>query len=239
MFKAILKIVNYKELKSALKGFGTLTLYFLASLLSSYPFYMLNIDINTLPMWIKVIYSICYELILLGIIVAIYYTELKKNFCDLKINHKEYFKKYLKYWFLALFLMLISNLAITVFTSSNISNNEEAVRNTFAVAPIYMFISAVIIAPLLEELIFRLSMRKIFKTDYLFILFSGLLFGLAHVISSVNAPVDLLYIIPYSIPGFIFAYTYVKSKNIFVPIALHFIHNGIMTTLQIILLFLI
>ena len=30
--------------------------------------------------------------------------------------------------------------------------------------------------------------------------------------------IDLLFIIPYSIPGFIFAYVYTKSKNIFIPI---------------------
>ena len=59
-----------------------------------------------------------------------------------------------------------------------------------------------------------------------------------HVISTLENLVDLLFIIPYSIPGFIFAYIYSKSKNIFVPISLHFIHNGIMMSLQILLLLL-
>ena len=36
--------------------------------------------------------------------------------------------------------------------------------------PIYTFIATVIIAPLLEELVFRLSIRKIFTSNILFII---------------------------------------------------------------------
>ena len=66
---------------------------------------------------------------------------------------------------------------------------------------------------------------------------SGLVFGGLHVISSYTNLINLIYIIPYSIPGFIFAYTLVRSKNIFVPIGLHFFHNAIMMIVQIVLLF--
>ena len=72
----------------------------------------------------------------------------------------------------------------------------------------------------------------------IFILLSGLVFGSMHVIGSCEHLIDLLFIIPYSIPGFIFAYVYTKSKNLCVPISLHFIHNGIMMSLQILLLLL-
>ena len=78
-------------------------------------------------------------------------------------------------------------------------------------------------------------------------LVSGISFGFVHILSSLLVIVsnsieagnlvltgwtDLLYIIPYSIPGIIFAYTLVKSKNIFVPISLHMIHNGFLITIQ-------
>ena len=74
-------------------------------------------------------------------------------------------------------------------------------------------------------------------TVILFILLSGLVFGSMHVIGTCEHLIDLLFIIPYSIPGFIFAYCHVKSKNIFVPISLHLIHNSLMMILQIVLLF--
>ena len=107
-------------------------------------------------------------------------------------------------------------------------------------APIYTLIVTVLIAPILEELVFRISFRKIFAhTNFLFIFFSGLFFGGMHVLGSLDNLIDLLFIIPYSIPGFMFAYLYTKSKNIFNPISLHFIHNAIMMILQILLIILI
>ena len=54
------------------------------------------------------------------------------------------------------------------------------------------------------------------KTDILFIFFSGFMFGLMHIVGNFNNITDLLFLIPYSIPGFIFAYCYKKSNNIFV-----------------------
>ena len=59
-----------------------------------------------------------------------------------------------------------------------------------------------------------------------------------HVVSSFESFSDLIYIITYSIPGFVFAYTLVKSENIFVPISLHMFHNTLTVIMQIILLIL-
>ena len=134
-------------------------------------------------------------------------------------------------------LMILSNLIVTMFTTTEISQNQETIVSLLGEAPIYTFILTVFTAPILEELVFRLSFRKMFAhTNLLYIFFSGLFFGGMHVISSFTNITDLLFIIPYSIPGFIFAYIYTKSKNICVPMSLHFIHNGIMMCLQIILL---
>ena len=127
--------------------------------------------------------------------------------------------------------MIISNIIITMFTSIETSSNQEAIISTLYKAPIYTCIMSIIFAPILEELVFRLSFRKIFNSNILFIVTSGLFFGFMHV-SSPNSIAEFLYIIPYSIPGVIFAYTLTKSKNIYVPIGLHFIHNTIMMLIQ-------
>ena len=100
--------------------------------------------------------------------------------------------------------------------------------------PIYAIITAIFIAPITEELIFRLNFRNIFKNDLVFIIISGLAFGIMHFTGAKTSE-ELLYIIPYSIPGFIFAYTLKKSNNIFVPISLHMIHNTLMVILQFII----
>ena len=225
-----------KDLKCSLIGLGVILLYLIAS---SFPYEfleMFGVNYNNLSIIFKTIYLITYEIFLTLIIIYIYRKDIIPNFKDFIKNNIIYFKKYIKYWFLMLILMISSNLIVTFFTTTDIASNQESIIETLKQAPIYTFIITVFVAPILEELVFRLSFRKIFKhTDILFIFFSGLIFGGMHVIGTLEHLVDLLFIIPYSIPGFIFAYVYTKSKNICVPISLHFIHNGIMMSLQILL----
>ena len=227
------------DLKNCLIGFGVILLYLITYGFPTVFLELFGINYNKLSILIKSIYLILYETTLTFTIILIYKKDIIPNFKNFIKNNVKYFKNYIKYWFLMLGLMILSNLIITFFTTTQISNNQESIITTLKMAPIYTFIVTVLIAPILEELIFRLSFRKIFaKSNILFIFFSGLIFGGMHVISTCENIVDLLFIIPYSIPGFIFAYIYTKSKNIFVPISLHFIHNGIMMSLQILVLIL-
>ena len=216
------------NLKNTLTGALVILLYLIAY---SYPYELLKIigiNPNNLNIFFKTIYLLTYEISLTLIIVYIYKKDIIPNFKDFIKNNITYFKEYIKYWFLMLIL-----------TTSEIATNQKSIIETLKMAPIYTFIITVFVAPILEELIFRLSFRKIFyKSNILFIFFSGLIFGSMHVISTCENLIDLLFIIPYSIPGFIFAYVYTKCKNICVPISLHFIHNGIMMSLQILLLIL-
>ncbi len=224
------------DLRNALIGTGVIFLYLIAS---SFPYEFLGIfgiNYNNLNIILKSIYLISYEVSLTLIIIYIYRKDIIPNFKEFIKNNTKYFKKYIKYWFLMLILMIGSNLVVTLFTESDIAANQSAIMETLKIAPIYTFIITVFVAPILEELVFRLSFRKIFAhSDILFIFFSGFIFGSMHVLGTCEHLTDFLFIIPYSIPGFIFAYVYTKSKNICLPISLHFIHNGIMMSLQILL----
>ena len=211
--------------------------YFIYSYFQIVPLELIGIDYNSLSLDSKVFYLMTTELIYLLILFYIFRNQFKKNFKDFKNNFQPYMKKYMQYWALAFSLMLISNMIIITLFPNSVATNQEIVNDNLMVAPFYMVVSAVLFAPFLEETIFRLGFRYIFKTDTLFIIASGFVFGGLHGIGSYQNLIDLIYIIPYSIPGFIFAYTLVKSKNIFIPISLHFFHNGIMMFVQIILLY--
>lgn len=231
---------NKKDLKNMILGFGVIALYLVASLFSLNILSIFNINYNNFSLLGKAIYAISYEALLTLIIIFIYRKDFIPNLKQFIKNNSEYFKKYIKYWFLTVILMILSNSIVTMFTKANIATNQEIIVDTLKKAPIYIFITTVFIAPILEELVFRLSFRKIFShSNFLFILFSGFIFGSMHVIGSLSNITDLLFIIPYSIPGFIFAYTYTKAENICVPISLHFIHNGVSMCLQIILTFIL
>ena len=227
------------DLRNALIGTGVIFLYLIATAIPYETLGMFGINYNSLNITFKTIYLITYQVLLTILIIYIYKKDFIPNLKDFIKNNITYFKKYIKYWFIMLVLMIGSNAIITMFTTTNISNNQETINETLKMAPIYTFIITVFIAPILEELVFRLSIRKIFAhTNILFILVSGLIFGSMHVLGTCENLIDLLFIIPYSIPGFIFAYIYTKSNNICIPMSLHFIHNGIMMSLQILLLIL-
>ena len=132
--------------------------------------------------------------------------------------------------------MVVSNIVISLFFKGANANNENTIRELIGLYPLYMFFSVSIEAPFVEELIFRQSIKNIFHNKWLFIIISGLLFGSMHVFGDFKNITDLLYIIPYSTPGIIFAYMLEDSDNIYVPMSFHFIHNGILISLQFILL---
>lgn len=224
--------------KKIMIGIAIVLFYYLASFSQTILFDIYDISYQALPLWFKITYSLTYQLVMLGVIILLLAPTLKNDILDLKKHHQEYFQKYFKYWFLILAVMMASNLLIAIFTPSNIAGNEEAIRQTFETAPIYTFIASVFIAPFLEEFVFRQGLRNIFNNNILFILVSGLVFGGMHVLTSMTSYTELLYIIPYSTPGFVFAYLLVKTDNVLVPASMHFMHNGILMSLQMLMLLL-
>ncbi len=204
-------------------------------LLSNYSSNVLTfLGYKNLNTTLKIIISLFYNLFILLGVIFIYLKIIVKDFKDFKENLKYYVNNYCKYWILVIGLMLISNIIVSSISNITTPTNQEYIIKLLEKYPIYTLISTIIIAPILEELIFRLSFRKIFKNDLLFILLSGLVFGILHL-SVAKTLSELLYIIPYSIPGFIFAYTLKKSNNILVPISLHMFHNTVLTIIQLIL----
>ena len=234
--------MNQSYLKKAGIGLLVIGCYFFFSYMEGLPFLLLGIDVNTLSNAIKIPYLLIYQVLLLLLIIAILKKSFFKDVEDLKKNHKTYFKKYFKYWFLLLGLMMLSNyliLAIMTFAGNGtmMPENEEIIRSNFQVAPIYIYLSSVVIAPLMEELVFRRGIRNIVPNNVLFILISGLVFGCLHVVlGGFQTPLELLYIIPYSIPGFIFAYVLTKTDNVLVTAVIHTFHNGILMSLQFLML---
>lgn len=217
-------------------GIAVILLYFFASLISTPIIELLKV--NEMPNILKIMWSIGYELVLLGIIILLFNKKIINDFHDMKKNHQKYFKENFKYYLIGIAVMFISNIIIIFILNNGIAANEDNIRNLLQLNPIYIFITGVIIAPLLEELVFRQSFYNIFKNKFIFILTSGLVFGSLHVLPSMTNLTDLLYLIPYCSLGISFAYILQRTDNIFVTISLHFMHNGLLISLQILLLLL-
>lgn len=224
-----------KYLKIACIGVLTIFIYSITSLLEVAILYYAQVNVSAMSIISKSIYLIACEILIMAIIALINNKALDKDLKDIKVNYKDYFKNYFKYYWIAIVVMVVSNFVINLI-SPGIAGNEQGIRDTLKLAPIYMFFSAVIFAPFTEEMVFRKAIRNIIKDDLTFIITSGLIFGGLHVIGNIYSISDILYIIPYSAPGIAFAYILTKTDNIFVPIGIHFLHNGILMVLQLLLL---
>ena len=219
--------------KLGIYGIIGFVVWFLFQNYSDLPFEILNINPPTLFLEV---YTILVEILTILFIFLLFKKEIVHMWKDFYENRDKYFKKYFKYWFLILILMAFSNGIITLINKAEISNNQEAINDMFKRLPIYTYILSVFLAPIIEELVFRFCFMKIFNNKYLYIILSGVIFGLFHIIGSFESAYDFLFLVPYSIPGLIFAYILYDSKNIFNTIWLHFVHNGISMLASIILL---
>ena len=197
---------------------------------------ILNINIESLPDTIKILYTFIFDITFLLFIIFIYKKEIIKEFKTFfnKNNFLKNIKKSLYYWFIGLTIMITFNLIIASLTNE-LAANEQAVRQMIDKYPLYMAFQVMLYAPISEEIIFRKSIDKIFKNKYLYILMSGLIFGGLHVVSSVTSLVDCLYLLPYCSLGFVFALLYKNTNsNIFSTITAHSFHNTLALLLYLI-----
>ena len=180
-----------------------------------------------------VILSAFSSIILLAILLFIYRKDIKKEFSTFKKNLSKNLEVGFKYWCFGLLGMALSNIIIGLVFSNGQANNEEAVQSMITALPWLMLINAGVIAPIVEELVFRKSIKGIFKNKWFYIGTSGLLFGLAHVVGSIEVWTDWLFIIPYGSLGCAFAAAYHDTDTVFTPIAIHMIHNIVLVLFSI------
>lgn len=222
-----------KNKTNIIVAISALLIYFLYSSFELALLNIFNINYETLNTLSRTIFLSIMQILELVIMFALFKNQLKEAIDDLKKNHENYFKSYFKFWIYILIVMLVSNLLIILLTNKKMPANEASIRNLVVTNPFYAYFSGVIVAPILEELIFRRSLRNLIKDDTFFILVSGIIFGGLHIIIGYSGILDLLYLIPYCFPGLVFAYILTKTDNVLVPMSMHFFHNGIIISSQI------
>lgn len=236
---ALLSFYNYFLLKGDIDiknlpiTLVIITIFFMSSLFQLIPIKLFNLSLDNLDATTNTLLTLFSGGCMLLVLVICYFKNLKDDFQKLKSKFNEMFDISLKYWLIGLFGMIISNFLINLLVPQSIAGNEQAVQQMLDATPILTFISAAVLAPIIEELVFRKSLKDIFKTKWLFVLTSGIVFGLLHVIFSLNSAWDLLYAIPYASLGISFAYILQKTDNIYAPIIVHFIHNALLSSISI------
>lgn len=138
--------------------------------------------------------------------------QVKVIFLKIKLND---FTNFIAHFFVFFITMDILTSCIKLPSFSDL-----IFKNQIDQSPSFFFISAVIGAPILEELIFRgiiLSYLLKHKSKWGAVLFSALLFGLIHI-----SPDQVFFAF---FAGILLGYFYIKSQNILIPILFHSLNN--------------
>lgn len=212
-------------------------IFWYSSYLQYIPIYLFKLDIKHLSNAMHVILSTFSSIVVFIILFFIYRKDLKKDFKVFKKNRAEYMDIGLKWWGIGLFFMFIINFLLNYVLKAGGANNEHAVQAMIKSLPLLMLIDAGFIAPFNEEIVFRKTLKDVFKNKWIFVFLSFLLFGGAHVINGAKVITDYLYLIPYGILGGAFAMAYYETDNLFTSISLHMIHNTILIVLSIVMSF--
>ncbi len=159
-----------------------------------------------------------------GFVVFMVRHKLAGQAADFKMNFSKDMKIALKNWGLGFVGMIVTN-AILISLLGGIAPNEEANREMMGMFFVYSAIYTCILAPVAEELLFRLNFADCFKDKRTYVIITALLFGGLHVITNIEVWTDVLYIIPYSVLGYAFSKTYAETENVYSSIAVHMLHN--------------
>lgn len=197
--------------------------------------FLLGIDFKNLTLNKYLIIMFAKYCTIILILIIKYHQYLKEKWFDFFKNFKEFITISAKDWLTGFLIMIISNLILIQIIGNN-GENEKNVQFLIMTTPIIAFIMTTIIAPFIEEMIFRKALGDCFHKGkfnaYVFMIMSGFVFGLVHVMGAEN-PLEYLLIIPYGALGFMFSHTLIKTNNIYGTIIMHAFHNGILTLLSI------
>lgn len=174
-------------------------------------------------------FSCLVDSILVIIVIILYEKIFNKDWYLLK--NKFDIREFLKYaciFFAVKIVSAIITAIIIVIIGSNIieSENQSIIVTLTSASPILMIISSSLLAPIVEEGVFRLGFRKLIKNNYLFIFISGFVFGLMHIFpTDLALSVALTQGITYIAIGSLLSWVYVKTDNIWIVILLHSLNN--------------
>lgn len=220
-------------IKNVIRGILVLCLFNYSSVFLVLPVLLFKLKTDKLSGPTQVILSTYISVVVALLLLIIYRKDLKKEWKKFKDNILYNVDTGFKCWIVGLIVMIVSNLILLTVFKTGGANNENAVQSMIKSLPWLMVIDAGIIAPFNEELVFRKTLKDVFRSKWLFVVLSFLLFGSVHVVGSATTLTDYLYIIPYGALGGAFAVAYYKTDTVFTSMSLHMFHNLLLTLISI------
>ncbi len=224
-----------EKVYSLLKLLLCFVFFFCIGDICSYVLSIFNIDVSKFDNKTLVLYQFIMSFVIFIVLFLCYRKTIKKDYDKFSKEKNKNITYIIKMFFIFMIVKyIVSFISVVVMTllnfdtSSMTSVNQDLIESYVKAAPLLMLISTSILAPFYEETLFRLGFKKVFKNKYIFIVLSGLIFGLMHVFpleNGISLILGILQSITYVTMGIFLSYIYFKTDNIFVSIGIHFLNN--------------
>ena len=203
---------------------------FVSTVLSLIFFLVISRNLLTLRENQLYIYESLSELLLSTslalLIISCYLSDCSNDTKDFKTNYKLILVFGIIGFIIIFFVDEFSAFIASLVNIGEATNQQTIVDQLHRNGAVFVIISSVIVAPILEELIFRKVLFKIIKNGKVALVVSSLLFGLMHLVSEPSFLSGMIHGISYIGAGFVFGLIYLKTKkNVYTPIIAHFLTN--------------
>jgi len=174
---------------------------------------------------------------LIGIVIT-YKDNLKKDLKDLKKNYK--ISKIIKTVLLWVGVIFVFNIVMGILTEIIFPNaasvqdgNTQMVFELGNIKLGYTLFKTMFFAIVAEELLFRESLSKIIKNNWLFIFITSIIYAFVNIAYSLETSNLLAFdFFTFFLPALIFSYAYVKNnRNIFILMLIKFTYQLIPLTI--------
>lgn len=176
------------------------------------------------------------HLLFLGIIVFIFKDELLENLKEFKTNTETKITKILLYFLVFIGIMLISNVILSlVGVDTSQTSSSKMISNVFNNVPFGTLFSCfltIIFYPIVEELMFRKSLRTAIENKILFVIITSLLswyFQVTLLNPSIN---EFILAIQTLLNGIFAGIVYVKTNNVIYTISSRMLFNILICIIQ-------
>ena len=159
--------------------------------------------------------------------LGLLWRELMVDIAVAKYN-KKFFIICLKYFGYAFLTVIVMSFILNLLGVSEQPLNQVGVESMALIHPIVIFFTVVILAPIIEEIVFRMAMIVLDSPSTFVTLFiSSFVFGFVHISGAIAMGnfQEMWFILIYGGLGAVLGLSYVRTKSIMTPIVVHALYN--------------
>ena len=170
------------------------------------------------PIMISFIADILFSVV----IIFFYRKEIYKSICDFRKDYS--FKKRFVVVILGVLILFVLNILGGIVSEMLFSDLYDVDQNTTMIyelanmSTIYTIFKTLIFASIVENIVFRVSIRELVRNNFAFIIVSSLIYALVNVMYSDFTLLTIVDMVQYFLISFTLSSIYVKYKDSIYPV---------------------